>query len=68
MKISATATSEVTCGRTTPIRKNVLACRPVLRSDASPSAIRSCGIVAITQMPSVFSTEFQKYESWRSAL
>ena len=68
MKISATATSEVTCGSRMPIRKNVRPRSFVFRRCASPSASRSCGTVESTQIASVFSTAFQKYESWMSAL
>ena len=64
VKISATATSEVTCGSSTAMRKKVRARSLVFSRCASQSAIRSWGTVAISQMPSVFSTAFQKYESW----
>jgi hypothetical protein len=35
---------------------------------ASTSARRSCGTVEMNQIPNVFSTAFQKYESCRSAV
>ena len=64
----ATATSEVTCGSKIPMRKNVRAWSLVFRRCAITSASRSCGMVERTQIPNVFSTAFQKYESWmRSA-
>jgi hypothetical protein len=46
------------------MRKNVRARSLVFSRCASQRAMKSCGMVAITQMPSVFSTAFQKYESW----
>ena len=58
--MSATATSEVTCGSSTPMRKNVRGAQLVFSRCASTSAITSCGTVEITQIPSVFSTAFQK--------
>ena len=48
------------------MRKNVRMRSWVFSTWAIASAKISCGIVASTQMPSVFSTAFQKYESWRS--
>ena len=62
-KISATATSDVTCGRMTHIRNSVRARSVVLSRCASVSARNSCGTVEITQIASVFQTAFQKYES-----
>ena len=64
MKISATATSDVTCGSRTNIRKKVRARSFVFRTWARKSAKRSWGIVAMRKIPSVFSRAFQKYESW----
>jgi hypothetical protein len=60
VKINATATSDVTCGSTMHMRKNVRARSFVFSKCARPSASRSCGTVEMTQIPSVFSTAFQK--------
>ena len=67
MKISATATSEVTCGSSRLMRKKDRTRSDVFSRCAISRAITSCGIVESTQMPSVFSSAFQKYESWISA-
>ena len=48
------------------MRKNVRTRSGVFSTWAIASAKISCGIVESTQMPSVFSTAFQKYESCRS--
>ena len=63
MKISATATSDVTWGSRMLIRKKVRTRRLRLSTCAITSASTSCGIVESTQIPSVFSTAFQKYSS-----
>ena len=65
MKTNATATSDVTCGSITPIRKNVRARSFVFSKCARPRASTSCGTVEMTQIASVFLTAFQKYSSWR---
>jgi len=49
------------------MRKNVRTRRLRLSTCAITSANRSCGIVESTQIPSVFSTAFQKYESCMSS-
>ena len=46
------------------MRKNVRAWSFVLRTCAITSASKSCGTVERNQIPNVFSTAFQKYESW----
>ena len=48
------------------MRKNVRARSLRLSTCASTSASTSCGTVESTQIPSVFSTAFQKYASCMS--
>ena len=65
--MSATATSEVTCGSRMAMRKKVRARSFVFRRWAMTSASRSWGTVERNQIPNVFSTARQKYESWISS-
>ena len=67
-KTIATAATEVTFGTSTVIRRKVRARSARLSRLARNSAIASCGTVATTKIPNVFSTAFQKYGAWiRSA-